>query len=190
MNRMALDYFENVYAKEPDPWGFDARFYESRKYALTLAALPRERFARAFEPGCANGALSEKLALRCDALISTELVPRVANRARERLSVLPNVDVRVMAVPDAWPEGVFDLIVLSEVVYYLSHAGVSDLLRRIDASLVPGGHVIAVHWRGKTDYPLRGDEAHERLDRHPAWRRSGAWIEPEFLLSTYENLLP
>ena len=34
------DYFDGVYAAGPDPWGFTDRWYEERKRAVTLAALP------------------------------------------------------------------------------------------------------------------------------------------------------
>ena len=49
------DYFERVYAASPDPWGFTTRWYEERKYALSLAMLPRRHYADAFEPGCSIG---------------------------------------------------------------------------------------------------------------------------------------
>ena len=37
------DYFDRMYAGAADPWGFGSRWYEQRKYALTLAALPGRR---------------------------------------------------------------------------------------------------------------------------------------------------
>ena len=52
---MDRDYFEGIYADGPDPWGFETSEYERRKYDLTLAALPRRRYARALEPGCSIG---------------------------------------------------------------------------------------------------------------------------------------
>lgn len=55
-----------MYAASDDPWGFDDRWYERRKYALTLAILTRPTYTCAFEPGCANGALTELLQARCD----------------------------------------------------------------------------------------------------------------------------
>jgi hypothetical protein len=57
---MTLDagYFSDRYAASADPWGLAERWYESRKYALSLALLPRERYRAAFEPGCSIGVLS------------------------------------------------------------------------------------------------------------------------------------
>ncbi len=189
MNRLPIEYFEKTYANDSDPWGFSSRWYEARKYALTLAALPHFRYERAFEPGCSIGVLTEKLAQRCDGVVSSELVPEVAERARERVKHLANVEVRSMAIPDVWPEGEFDLIVLSEIVYYLTSEGVSALLKCMDRSLRPGGHVVAVHWTGKTDYPLTGEAVHARLDLHRSWRHLSHYREREFMLSVYERRL-
>jgi hypothetical protein len=88
-----------------------------------------------------------------------------------------------MFVPEQWPDGVFDLILLSEVVYYLSREDVGRLATRVTRSLAPDGSVILVHWTGSTNYPLSGDEAVElfieqtgsglvvgRADRHAEFR--------------------
>ncbi len=64
-------------------------------------------------------------------------------------------------VPGEWPEGTFDLIVLSEVVYFLDPVDVERLVERVKGSLRPGGTVVLVHWTGVTHYPLSGDEAAE-----------------------------
>ena len=64
-----------------------------------------------------------------------------------------------MFVPEQWPDGVFDLILLSEVVYYLSREDVGRLARRVRKSWLPQARIILVHWIGPTDYPLSGDDA-------------------------------
>ena len=51
---VADSYFDELFQGNDDPWAFKQRWYERRKRALTLAALPRERYASVFEPGCAN----------------------------------------------------------------------------------------------------------------------------------------
>lgn len=190
MMRLPDSYFERVYAQDLDPWGFQSRWYEARKYALTLAALPRARYARAFEPGCAIGVLTALLAPRCEQLVAAEPIAAVAVSARARVAEHAHVEIQELAVPDAWPDGSFDLVVLSELVYYLSDAGVVRLLAHLDATLEPGGHVIAVHWTGPTDYPLSGHAAHALLDAHPAWRKLASYTDQDFVLATYERLRP
>lgn len=186
MNRLPGAYFERLYASHPDPWGFETRWYERRKYALTLAALPRERYACAFEPGCSHGVLTEKLAGRCERLVATELVPAVAARARARVRGADHVRVLDLAIPDQWPDGEFDLAVMSEVLYYLTAEGLDGTLARLDGCLLPGAHVVAVHWRGETDYPLTGDGVHKWLDRHARWCRVAGYHEEAFALAVWE----
>lgn len=182
--RLDDSYFERVYARSSDPWGFETRWYEKRKYALTLAALPRPRYRRAFEPGCAGGVLTAELSTRCDALVAFEPVPRIASRARERA---PAADVRVGALPEDWPEGRFDLVVASEVLYYVEPEGFFTLSANLEASLEPGGHLVAVHWRLETDYPMRGDEVHARLGRLPFIGRIHHYEQKEFLLDVFDR---
>lgn len=66
---------------------------------------------------------------------------------------------QAMFVPEQWPEGLFDLILLSEVVYFLNREDVGRLAARVSHSLAEEGSVILVHWTGLTNYPLGGDEA-------------------------------
>lgn len=187
MMRLAAAYFERLYATDADPWGFASRWYEARKYALTLAALPRERYRRGFEPGCSIGVLTAQLAARCDALVAAELVPAAAAHARARVALQPHVEVHDLAIPEAWPDGSFDLIVLSELGYYLTRPGMAALLARIDGCLATDGHVIAVHWTGETAAPLRGADVHAILDAHPAWQRFAHYTEAQFELAVYER---
>ena len=157
-------YFESMYSGSDDPWGFDERWYERRKYALTMAALPRQRYRSGFEPGCANGALTELLADRCDRLVAAELVDAVAVRARRRLADRTHVEVLTGTFPGLWPVGSGDLVVWSEVAYYLTDVGAAAAVEGLERWLAPGGDVIAVHYTGATNYPRRGDEIGSWLD--------------------------
>jgi 2-polyprenyl-3-methyl-5-hydroxy-6-metoxy-1,4-benzoquinol methylase len=124
-------YFEQLYATSPDPWDFANSDYEAAKYAATLAALPRDRYPDALEIGCSIGVLTQLLAGRCDRLIALDAAEGALATARSRCAALPGVDLRHMAVPDDWPEGSFDLIMLSEVVYYLDRPDLTRLESRV-----------------------------------------------------------
>ena len=65
-------HFDGLFAASEDPWHFKQRWYEQRKRAMTLACLPRARYASGYEPGCANGELSAALAGRCDRLLISD----------------------------------------------------------------------------------------------------------------------
>jgi SAM-dependent methyltransferase len=141
------DYFDARFAVEADPWRYRTSWYESRKRTLTLAALPHERYRRGFEPGCAIGELSAALAPRCDELLCADFAPHALAIARERLALYPHVRVQRRAMPDQWPSGCFDLIVVSEFAYYLDHASCVALAVRACMALEPHGALVCCHWR-------------------------------------------
>lgn len=157
-------YFAELYGAHDDPWGFETSWYEHRKYDLTLASLPRSRYRRGLEPGCANGALTQRLATRCDHLDAFDFVDEVVARARRRLQPLDHVTVHQAHFPEFWPAGTGDLLVWSEVGYYLTDTGLDVASAGLDRWLEPGGTVVAVHYTGPTDYPRTADAVHDWLD--------------------------
>jgi hypothetical protein len=152
-------YFDRLYEFEPDPWDFRSRPYEVRKRALTLACLPEAHYSTAFEPGCSIGVLTSDLAARSDEVLSMDLSALALASARE--AVPPNVELRQGAVPADWPTESFELVVLSEVGYYLDAHDCRRLGQRATASSTD---LVAVHWRHPVaEYPLSGDEVHRIL---------------------------
>ncbi len=157
------EHFEALYAERPDPWRLATSDYERAKYAATLAALPRARYARGFEVGCALGILTGELGRRCDHLLAVEPVEAALDQARARNADQPRIRFGRMFVPGQWPDESFDLVVLSEVIDYLGAEDVVGLARRVVGSLEPGGDVVLVHWVGKKRGPPTGDEASDRF---------------------------
>lgn len=185
---LPADYFDELFAESDDPWAFRTRWYEQRKRDLTLAALPRQRYARVFEPGCANGELSLRLAQRCDALLCMDMSPRAVELARGRLSQYPRAEVIEGRLPQDWPEEKFDLIVISEWAYYLEPALFIEVIQRIASSLTPEGAVLACHWLHPIeDCPMLGREAHALLDAHLSMQRTVKHEETDFLLEMWSN---
>jgi SAM-dependent methyltransferase len=183
---LGADYFDRMYSDAADPWGFETRWYERRKYALTLAVLPEPRFARALEVGCSIGVLTAQLAARCDRLVGLDPSARALDAARRRA---PGVEFRLGSVPRDWPAGPYDLVVLSEVAYYLDPGDLAVLLDRVTADLAPDGSVVACHWRHPVaDYPQTGDAVHAAMSAR--WPRVSRTEEPDFLLDLYHPAGP
>lgn len=158
---LSADYFDEVYRASDDPWGFVDRWYERRKRALALAMLPEARYARVFEPGCSIGVLTRELAARCDHLLATDIAPAAVAAARERCADLPHVQVECAVLTNDRPSGAFDLVVLSEVLYYFA---LDEAQRVARAAVSSAQTVLAVHWRHEVDdYPISGDAAHAVL---------------------------
>jgi SAM-dependent methyltransferase len=160
---LPASYFDAIYTRDPDPWRFQTSPYERAKYDATLAALPRPRYARALEVGCSIGVLTRDLSERCDRLLSVDAANQALAAARAACADRPNVAFARIRAPDEWPDGSFDLILLSEMVYYLDPDDVARLAARVGGALAPGGDCLLVHFTGATDYPLSGDEAAERF---------------------------
>lgn len=139
-----LAYVETMYASGDDPWRIDTGFYEQRRIELIRAGLPRPRFTRAFEPACASGRLTERLVDRCQELIAADISPRAVELTRSRV---PAADVRQLGIPADWPDGRFDLIVLSEFGYYLPPADWKRVVERTRQSLADDWVVLACHWK-------------------------------------------
>lgn len=174
-------YFAQMYAGSDDPWHLDDNPYEQRKYALTVASLPRDRYRRAFEPGCSIGLLTALLAPRCDELVATDAVPEPLAAARTRVPA-DHVRFAQSALPD-WPSGELDLVVLSEVLYFLSADVRAQVLAHVVRSLSPDGHVVLVDWRHPfAEAACTGDEAHAEFRASPGLARVVDHVEVDFRL--------
>ncbi|MGI8649819.1 MAG: class I SAM-dependent DNA methyltransferase [Rubrobacter sp.] len=190
--RLDRDYFERLYAEHPDPWGFETSDYESRKYGRTLAALGGRGFENALEVGCSIGVFTGLLAGRCEALLAVDASERAVEAARRRLTDERHVRVERATLPEETPEGdfdrKFDLIVASEVLYYLPEETMLATLGRLEDALSPGGLFVIVHWREETrTYPLQGDEVHRLVRENTSLRHLRHEAEPEYLLDVYKR---
>jgi SAM-dependent methyltransferase len=163
------EYFAHLYESGDDPWRLATRWYERRKYDLTVAALPAEHYRSGLEVGCSVGVLTASLAPRCDRLLAVDTAERAVDIAEERTQHFQGVSVQRRTLPADWPAGHFDLIVLSEVGYYFAEADLQRLLELSSAALYPGGTLVAVHWRHPVaEYPRGGDEVHQTLTQRAA----------------------
>jgi SAM-dependent methyltransferase len=153
------DYFEALYEGGRDPWRFATSTYERDKYAATLAAIGPARIGRAWEVGCAIGIFTRALSGQCDSLLGVDAAENALAQARDRCAGLANVTFQRMRIPVDWPSGRFDLIVFSEILYYLVPDDIRAAARRALLSLSARGRIVLVHWTNETDYPVSGDEA-------------------------------
>jgi trans-aconitate methyltransferase len=185
---LGAGYFDAMYEAAPDPWGFEDRWYEQRKYSISLAQLPDRRYRRAFEPGCSIGVLTAMLAGRCDRLLSWDVAAGAVQAAARRTRDLPNVRVERRQIPHEWPEGRFDLIVFSEILYYLGDRDLEQVLDYGVHALEPGGTLLAVHWRHPVaDYPRVGDDVHRALAARAGLARLVSHQEEDFLAEVYRR---
>lgn len=180
------EHFDALFRDSDDPWQFRTRWFEARKRALTLACLPAVRYANGYEPGCANGELSAELALRCDQLLVSDVSRRAVELARERLAAWSHVQVVQAQLPRDWPAASFDLIVISELGYFLDAQAVDALGDHTRDSLRPGGTVLACHWRRPIKgCALDGESVHRRLAQRLGFAVLTEVREADFILHVW-----
>ena len=193
--RLPDSYFDRMYATSSDPWRLATRWYEQRKYAITLAMLPQRHYRHAFEPGCSIGTLTAMLAERCDHVTAMDVAGAALDIADTRLRADVDRDGprdRVTLVrgslDDPWPPGPFDLLVLSEVAYYLEEELLAGLLRRECPRLARGATVIAAHWRHEVaDYPLTGDRANRIIAATPGLISTGSYRDRDVVIEVFDT---
>lgn len=182
------EHFDNVHADRDDPWRVTSRWYEIRKRAVTLASLPSERYASVLEIGCSIGVLTEALAGRADDVLAVDLSEEAVSRARLRLAARANVRVEQCDVVADLPSGPFDLIVVSEVGYYLTAEQLSDLVTRTAAILRPGGDLVACHWRHpEGDFHQSGDDVHRIVRERSGLETVVLHQEDDFVLDVLSS---
>lgn len=151
--------FDKLYAENPDPWAVETSAYERDKRDETMAVLGGRRFGEALEIGCSTGILTERLAPVCDRLVAIDVSAEALRHAARRLEGQPEVTFRHGEVPDEWPQGRFDLIVFSEVLYFLSAEEIARSSELARQALAEDGLCLLVNWTGPNDLPVSGDHA-------------------------------
>ncbi|MET0146233.1 MAG: class I SAM-dependent methyltransferase, partial [Ilumatobacteraceae bacterium] len=182
-------YFEQAWAHSADPWDHAGRWYEARKYDLTTAALPNERYLHAVEPACGVGLLTMRLAARADRVSASDRYRRAVDVTAARCRALGNVDVRVADVRDGPASDAIldvDLVVLGEVLYYFPPETLGALVSAWHARCSRGGHLVLVHYRPVVDqHVLTGDDVHE-IVRATLGTPAVACTDPQFLIDVYD----
>lgn len=162
--RPADSALDDLHRTHVEPWHVDERWYERRKRDVTLAMLPRERFRRGLEIGGSTGALAARLAERCESLTVVDASPAAAQRTEARFATDPHVQTLLTTVPQEWPPGEFDLVVMSETGYFLSPKDLEGLRARIGGCLSVDGVVVLCHWKHPiVGWPLDGPAVHDHL---------------------------
>jgi SAM-dependent methyltransferase len=226
-NSYSESYFDTLYSGNSDPWQYQTRWYEQRKRDMCLAVLPQARYANAIELGCGNGVFSELLARRCQALLSIDGNNKAVQLAKQRLTDLAQVKVIQGIIPDvlstleqaqlqAYPLSEvsngssanmppFDLIVISEILYYLSPEDIDKVIAWVGENLAKGGTLLCCHWRFPIKgFAMTGETVHQRFykafnrantfdtvnitnPKQAAFTQQSQTVDSDFLLDVWQN---
>jgi len=162
-------FFDETFRQSSDPWRYTSGFYETSKFRTTIKCLPKVQFKNAFEIGCAIGVLTQKLAKKCDRLLSVDYSEVGLEEARKRCAGRPQVRFEQMQIPQQFPTEKFDLIFFSEVGYYLTMPDLLTTKQKIIDQLLPGGYLLMVHFRSQVEsFILNGDIVHDTFIQESA----------------------
>jgi SAM-dependent methyltransferase len=164
---LSLEHFTNLYLAKDDPWDLAGKWHDQRKYAVTVASLPRPHYRRCYEPGCSIGLLTRMLAPRCAELLAVDCAEAAVRQTAEAVREFPHVEVRQAMLPADLPDGTFDLIVVGDLLYYLSAADLAALIDGLVQRLEPGGDLVAVHFRDRQPGGYDGFQVHRALTQRP-----------------------
>jgi protein-L-isoaspartate O-methyltransferase len=188
MTHMSGADFEALYRAEPDPWGYTTCAYEQEKYDATLTACGPGPFGRALELGSSIGVFSAALAPRCRTLTTIDSAPTAVAAARARLASLRHVEVMLGSLPEAIPAQPYELVVASEILYYLPAAALDGTLEAVRRDLVSGGRLVAVHWRPEgPERPFSAEDVHLRLRDEPWLSLSSSHPTADYLLDVFQR---
>jgi cyclopropane fatty-acyl-phospholipid synthase-like methyltransferase len=171
-----------------DPWAYETSDYERRKYDATLRACGEGPFTDALELGSSIGVLSARLASRCERLVTIDAAATAVAAADRRLAGVPQVELVLGEIPEAIPPGSYDLVVASEILYYLEPPVLRSTLDRLREVTEPGTRVVAVHWRpAGAERPFTAAEVHARLHAQPWLTSVVAQGTDDYLLDVLER---
>ncbi|MCW4115764.1 nodulation S family protein [Aurantimonas sp. MSK8Z-1] len=139
------DGFEAKFRANEDPWNYRWSRFEMHKRQVLVRACGSRLFGRGLELACANGETTRALAARCLNLLAVDAAPTAVAAARRRTADLAHVEIRQARLPQEIAPGPFDLVVMSEIAYYLSRRDLARLLDMLDRRLAPGGRLVALH---------------------------------------------
>ncbi|WP_231426138.1 bifunctional PIG-L family deacetylase/class I SAM-dependent methyltransferase [Pedobacter sp. Leaf250] len=161
---LSEDYFESLYTNSDDPWNFEKSEYERKKYEASLAAIPKLLYINALEIGCSIGIFTSLLGVYCKSLTAIDISKTALEKAKLRSLNSPHIKFKLGGIPGDFPNENFDLIVMSEVGYYLSMEDLLVTRNLIENQLNSDGILLLVHWTHfVVDYPISGDDVHECL---------------------------
>lgn len=188
MTANQTDYFDQLYQHTNDPWHYETRWYEQRKRDICLALLPKAMYPTTLEVGCGNGVFSQLLASRSKALLCIDGHAKAVALASERLQRYQHVTVQQGLIPQALPNARYDLIVMSEILYYLSADDLQAVITWLKQSLNPAGTLLCCHWR----YPIEGfgftgDSVHAQLQQDLCYPRLVHLEDFDFVVDVWQN---
>jgi len=155
----ARTFFDGLW-KHGDNWDFESSVFERGKYNRQIELVADRRYDRVLEVGCGAGVFTRQLAALAGVVVAMDVSPVAIGTAKATAGSTAAIDFRVVNIMDYEPlsEGPWDLIVISDTIYYLgwlhSFFDVAWLAHNLCAASRPGGRLLLANTCGAKDYLL------------------------------------
>ena len=185
--------FDAMYRRQADPWSLRTAWYERRKLDILMASLPQARYRHALDLGCGEGEAVRRLAGRCDRVHAVDGSPAAVARCQAwaEETGATHVGACVLQLPRQWPAGTrgqVDLLVVSELAYYLGDDDLALFLDHCLDTLAPDGDWAMCHYtRDFHDRRQPTERLHDALHRLPGLRRIVTHDDVQFRLDIWRK---
>jgi len=168
-------HFEELYRKKPDPWNYEHYDFEKEKYQKTLKAIPDDVHT-VWEVGSSEGVFTQILLEKGKNVLGVDISETALQRARKRVKQCNDtIRLQKLDITREDVDGIFDLILASEILYYLGGKNVLlPLEEKFYRHLRPGGYLLLCHFypSGKIIHDIfrennRFQEVFEEVTHHP-----------------------
>ena len=145
-------HFETLFSTQPDPWKY-TNPYEQTKYDFTFSLIP-DGINSALELACAEGHFTTQLSGKVQKLVAADISEVALERAKERCSDRTNISYKQIDLVKDDISGSFDLIVCSEVLYYVGDIPtLKKVAAKIASAISQEGYLIMAHAHQVIDEP-------------------------------------
>lgn len=181
---IGLDGFEHTFGASDDPWSTFSNRDEAVKRAAILHAIGPGPLGRVLELGAGNGSNSVAIAARARRLDATEGTAKGTALTGQALHGSRGARALHLPLPARFPRLRYDVVVVAELLYYLSARDMARVATDVAAALRPGGMLVLAHHRiDFHDFSQHAEHIHDRFlgEAGCAWRpttqrRTAKWI--------------
>jgi SAM-dependent methyltransferase len=203
-HRKIQSFFEELWQRG-DPWDLETSEFEQRRCARLLEILSARRYAKALEIGCAAGVFTRLLAQVADRLVALDVSPTAIERAKATWTGPVSAEFQVANIIeyDARREGPWELVVMSDTVYYLGWLypffDIAWLAMELFAATSVGGQLLLANcYGGVDDYLMRPALIHTyrdlflnvgyRIRTEETFRGTKNGVDIDVLITLFEKL--
>lgn len=180
--RMVLNrIYDLAYRLRNDLFEIEGSEYEQHKLNRLIGVIRQRRYKTVLDVGCGIGILAEKISPFCQQIIGIDFSPKAISLAEKRCKNLENVSFLERDIRTFDFQGDYDLVIFSEVLYYLEDRFIERIVHRLKKNLPDSARIIIVD-RAEDSYSVskfkREFQLMERIEERN-WFRPFAitWFE-------------